>query len=56
MSATALMLVGMTDCLDCSGSRSVPDFFGDLGPCPSCVIVSADSETWVVVVEDDVAS
>jgi hypothetical protein len=40
--ATALMLVGMTHCLDCSGARSVPDVFGDPGPCPSCVVESDD--------------
>lgn len=36
-------------CDDCHGSRSVPDFYGDPGPCPSCVI---DAGNTCVVFED----
>ncbi len=49
LSATAIMLVGMTHCLDCFGARSVPDLFGDPHPCPSCVVEGEDGETWIVV-------
>ena len=44
----------MALCDDCGGTRSVPDIFGDPGPCPSCVIVSEDGRSWVVL-EDDLA-
>jgi hypothetical protein len=40
-------LTDVAVCLDCSGTRSVPDLFGDLGPCPSCVIDAG--ETFVVL-------
>lgn len=43
------MLSEMTTCHDCSGSRAVPDVFGDLTACPSCVIEAGD--TWVVYEE-----
>lgn len=33
-------------CDDCNGSRSVPDIFGDLEACPTCVVDAG--ETWVV--------
>jgi hypothetical protein len=36
-----------TDCLDCSGSRAVPDDLGEYEdgyqPCPSCVIDAGDT-------------
>jgi len=33
----------MDVCDDCNGARSVPDFFGEPGPCPSCVIDGGDT-------------
>lgn len=39
----------MGACIDCSGSRAVPDIFGDLVACPACVVESADGTSWVVL-------
>jgi hypothetical protein len=35
-------------CAECSGSRAVPDLFGDYTACPGCVI---DAGTTFVVAE-----
>lgn len=35
-------------CEDCNGSRAVPDIFGDLVACPSCVVEASDGACWVV--------
>jgi hypothetical protein len=45
-SASASYIGAMT-CEECSGSRAIPDIFGDYGPCPSCVIDAG--ETFVVL-------
>lgn len=37
------MLARMTLSKDCNGSRSVPDVFGDPGPCPSGVVDAGDT-------------
>lgn len=39
------------DCHECSGSRSIPDIFGDPGPCPVCVIDAG--ATFVVIGADE---
>lgn len=43
----------MVECQDCFGTRSTPDVFGDLGPCPSCVVVADEGESWVVIDSDE---
>lgn len=43
-------------CDGCSGSRAVPDVFGDYTACPLCVIASDDGETWVVMTSDEESS
>lgn len=48
--AMTVMLLDMTTCLDCSGSRAVPDIFGDLVACPMCVI---DAGSTFVAYEED---
>lgn len=45
------MMYGMDACEDCNGTRATPTIFGDLGPCPSCVIDTG--ETWVVFEDDE---
>ena len=49
------MVMTVSKCDDCKGTRSTPDIFGDLGPCPSCVIESDEGTTWAVI-ESDVQS
>ncbi len=47
-----VMLCVMDACEDFKGTRGTPTIFGDLCPCPSCVMESADGLTWVVMEPD----
>ncbi len=42
----------MHACEDFKGTRGTPTIFGDLGPCPSCVVETGDGLTWVVMEPD----
>ncbi len=49
-----VMLCVMDACENCKGTRGTPTIFGDLGPCPSCVVETADALTWVVMEPDPI--